>query len=188
MTRRKHIVPKEWSWKFTATKNKLTTTKSIQIQIKSRFKLLRSELDDLHNTIETVKAVLMDADAKQDSLNFQEKNYIQELKDAVYDADDVLDEFVTLAKRKQLRSNKTCVVLRLSWHVNKMPWLCEDVEVEETRYARKLSVFDQDFEISHNCKNGNFHLMGELSSIWFLTKIREFLRAARMEAFILWDT
>ncbi|XP_074285443.1 putative disease resistance protein RGA4 isoform X2 [Silene latifolia] len=106
MTRRKHIVPKEWSWKFTATKNKLTTTKSIQIQIKSRFKLLRSELDDLHNTIETVKAVLMDADAKQDSLNFQEKNYIQELKDAVYDADDVLDEFVTLAKRKQLRSNK----------------------------------------------------------------------------------
>ncbi|XP_074263186.1 disease resistance protein RGA2-like [Silene latifolia] len=65
-----------------------------------------SELDDLHNTVETVRAVLMDADTKQDSLNFQEKNYIQELKDAVYDADDVLDEFLTLAKQKQLRRNK----------------------------------------------------------------------------------
>ncbi|XP_074285251.1 putative disease resistance protein RGA1 isoform X2 [Silene latifolia] len=48
----------------------------------------------------------MDADAKQDSLNFQEKNYIQELKDVVYDADDVLDEFLTLAKQKQLSRNK----------------------------------------------------------------------------------
>ncbi|XP_074287813.1 putative disease resistance protein RGA3 [Silene latifolia] len=66
----------------------------------------KSELDDLQNTVETVKAVLMDADAKQDSLNFQEKNYIQELKDAVYDADDVLDEFLTLAKQKQLKTNK----------------------------------------------------------------------------------
>ncbi|XP_074285701.1 uncharacterized protein LOC141611146 isoform X2 [Silene latifolia] len=69
----------------------------------------KSELDDLHNTVETVRAVLMDADAKQDSLNFQEKNYIQELKDAVYDADDVLDEFLTLAKQKQLRRNKAAL-------------------------------------------------------------------------------
>ncbi|XP_074285404.1 disease resistance protein RGA2-like [Silene latifolia] len=66
----------------------------------------KSELDDLQNTVQTVRAVLEDADAKQDSLNSQEKNYIQELKDAVYDADDVLDEFLTLAKQKQLNRNK----------------------------------------------------------------------------------
>ncbi|KAH9624083.1 hypothetical protein KSS87_004885, partial [Heliosperma pusillum] len=66
----------------------------------------KSELDDLLNTVETVKAVLEDADAKQESLNSQEKHYIQELKDAVYDADDVLDEFLTLVKQKQLRNNK----------------------------------------------------------------------------------
>ncbi|XP_074285435.1 disease resistance protein RGA2-like isoform X2 [Silene latifolia] len=66
----------------------------------------KSQLDDLQNTVETVRAVLMDADAKQDSLNFQEMNYVKELKDTVYDADDVLDEFLTLAKRNQLRSNK----------------------------------------------------------------------------------
>ncbi|XP_074317949.1 disease resistance protein RGA2-like [Silene latifolia] len=62
----------------------------------------KRELEDLQNTVQTVKAVLEDADAKQDSLNSQEKHYIKELKDAVYDADDVLDEFLTLAKRKQL--------------------------------------------------------------------------------------
>ncbi|XP_074287761.1 putative disease resistance protein RGA1 [Silene latifolia] len=65
----------------------------------------KSELADLQNTVETVRAVLMDADAKQDSLNFQEQNYVKELKDAVYDADDVLDEFLTLAKQKQLRDD-----------------------------------------------------------------------------------
>ncbi|XP_074287697.1 putative disease resistance protein RGA1 [Silene latifolia] len=67
----------------------------------------KSELDDLQNTVETVRAVLMDADAKQDSLNFQEQNYVKELKDVVYDADDVFDEFLTLVKNKQqLKSNK----------------------------------------------------------------------------------
>ncbi|XP_074285385.1 putative disease resistance protein RGA1 [Silene latifolia] len=65
----------------------------------------KSKLDDLQNTVEKVGAVLEDAGAKQDSLNAQEKHYIQELKDAVYDADDVLDEFLTLAKQNQLRED-----------------------------------------------------------------------------------
>ncbi|XP_074285729.1 disease resistance protein RGA2-like isoform X1 [Silene latifolia] len=66
----------------------------------------KSELDDLQNTVQTVRAVLEDADAKQDLLSSQDKNYIQELKDAVYDADDVFDEFLTLSKQKQLKHNK----------------------------------------------------------------------------------
>ncbi|XP_074285658.1 uncharacterized protein LOC141611114 [Silene latifolia] len=66
----------------------------------------KSQLDDLQNTVQTIRAVLEDADAKQDLLSSQEKNYIQELKDAVYNADDVLDEFLTLAKQNQLKGNK----------------------------------------------------------------------------------
>ncbi|XP_074285248.1 putative disease resistance protein RGA1 isoform X2 [Silene latifolia] len=69
------------------------------------FSHCKSKLDDLQNTVEMVGAVLEDAGAKQDSLNAQEKHYVQELKDAVYDADDVLDEFLTLAKQKQLREH-----------------------------------------------------------------------------------
>ncbi|XP_074285652.1 uncharacterized protein LOC141611112 isoform X2 [Silene latifolia] len=77
-------------------------------QLQSLFSIshCRSELDDLHNTVQTVRAVLEDADARKDSLNAQEKHYIQELKDAISDADDVLDEFLTLAKQNQLRRNK----------------------------------------------------------------------------------
>ncbi|XP_074287818.1 putative disease resistance protein RGA1 [Silene latifolia] len=69
------------------------------------FSHCKSKLEDLQKTVETVGAVLEDAVARQDSLNAQEKHYIQELKDAVYDADDVLDEFLTLAKRQQLRKH-----------------------------------------------------------------------------------
>ncbi|XP_074285733.1 uncharacterized protein LOC141611169 isoform X4 [Silene latifolia] len=77
-----------------------------QLQSVCSISSCKSELDDLQNTVEIVRAVLMDADAKQDSLNCQEQVYVKELKDAVYDADDVLDEFLTLAKQKQLRGNK----------------------------------------------------------------------------------
>ncbi|XP_074285703.1 putative disease resistance protein RXW24L [Silene latifolia] len=59
----------------------------------------------IQNTVETVRAVLEDADARKDSLNSQEKNYVKDLKDAVYDADDVLDEFLTLAKQEKLRGD-----------------------------------------------------------------------------------
>ncbi|XP_074285625.1 disease resistance protein RGA2-like isoform X2 [Silene latifolia] len=84
----------------------MKTMKPIQFRSMCSISYCKSELDDLQNTVQTVRAVLEDADAKQDLLNSQEKNYIQELKDAVYDADDVLDEFLTLAKQNQLRSNK----------------------------------------------------------------------------------
>ncbi|XP_074287820.1 putative disease resistance protein RGA1 [Silene latifolia] len=69
------------------------------------FSHCKSKLDDLQNTVEMVGAVLEDAGARQDPLNAQEEHYIQELKDAVYDADDVLDEFLTLAKRQKLRED-----------------------------------------------------------------------------------
>ncbi|XP_021719336.1 putative disease resistance protein RGA1 [Chenopodium quinoa] len=60
----------------------------------------KSELDDLQRTISTIRAVLRDAEAKQE-LSDEAQLWIQELKDAVYDADDLLDEFVTLAEQKQ---------------------------------------------------------------------------------------
>ncbi|XP_074285723.1 putative disease resistance protein RGA1 isoform X2 [Silene latifolia] len=102
------------SWMVEASFNALSIVQTIlaaiqtlgQLQSLCSISNCKSELDDLQNTVEYVRAVLMDADAKQDSLNFQEQNYIKELKDAVYEADDVLDEFLTLAKQNQLKSNK----------------------------------------------------------------------------------
>ncbi|XP_021738892.1 disease resistance protein RGA2-like [Chenopodium quinoa] len=70
----------------------------------------KSKLDELRRTVLRIKAVLKDAEAKQE-LSEQEQLYIEELKDAVYEADDLFDEFVTLAERKQLSKGiKVCVL------------------------------------------------------------------------------
>ncbi|XP_074287860.1 uncharacterized protein LOC141613018 [Silene latifolia] len=60
----------------------------------------KSQLDDLKETISTIRKVLLDAESK-DQLSQEAQNYIWKLKDAVYDADDLFDEFLTLAKLKQ---------------------------------------------------------------------------------------
>ncbi|XP_021721837.1 putative disease resistance protein RGA4 isoform X2 [Chenopodium quinoa] len=61
----------------------------------------KSQLDDLRRTVSAVNAVLLDAEAKQE-LSHEAQYKLQELKDAVFEADDLLDEFVSLAQQKQL--------------------------------------------------------------------------------------
>uniref|UniRef100_A0A7C8ZYP2 Disease resistance N-terminal domain-containing protein n=1 Tax=Opuntia streptacantha TaxID=393608 RepID=A0A7C8ZYP2_OPUST len=61
----------------------------------------QSELENLERTVSTVSAVLLDAQSvDEEKLSNYERNLIEKLKDAVYDADDLLDEFATLAKRQ----------------------------------------------------------------------------------------
>ncbi|KAL2920518.1 Disease resistance protein RGA2 [Bienertia sinuspersici] len=62
----------------------------------------KSQLDDLKETVTTIQKVLLDADSRNELSN-EERDYIDKLKDAVYDADDLFDEFLTLAELKQLR-------------------------------------------------------------------------------------
>ncbi|KAG6632425.1 hypothetical protein CIPAW_13G158600 [Carya illinoinensis] len=52
------------------------------------------ELDKLKNTVSTVKAVLLDAEEKR-LVNNQVRDWLEKLKDVVYDADDLLDGFST---------------------------------------------------------------------------------------------
>ncbi|XP_074285878.1 putative disease resistance protein RGA1 [Silene latifolia] len=59
-----------------------------------------SQLDELKNTITTIRLVLLDAESK-DQLSHEAQHYIQKLQDAVYDADDLFDEFRTIAQLKQ---------------------------------------------------------------------------------------
>ncbi|XP_021744194.1 disease resistance protein RGA2-like [Chenopodium quinoa] len=75
----------------------------------------KSKLGELRATVVRIKAVLEDAEdaeAKQ-VLSKQVQLYIEELKDAVYEADDLFDEFVTLAERKQLTEGIKVRVLSL---------------------------------------------------------------------------
>ncbi|XP_057247920.1 putative disease resistance protein RGA3 [Beta vulgaris subsp. vulgaris] len=59
-----------------------------------------SQLADLQHTVSTVKAVLLDAETKLELSNAAQL-WIEELKDAIYNADDLFDKFVTLTEHKQ---------------------------------------------------------------------------------------
>ncbi|KAK9667018.1 hypothetical protein RND81_14G226700 [Saponaria officinalis] len=61
----------------------------------------KSQLDNLRDTITTIRQVLLDAESKNGKLCHEAQDYILKLKNAVYDADDLFDEFLTLAKLKQ---------------------------------------------------------------------------------------
>ncbi|KAK9666931.1 hypothetical protein RND81_14G221700 [Saponaria officinalis] len=61
----------------------------------------KSQLDDLKDTITTIRQVLLDAESKDGKLCHEAQDYIRKLKNAVYDADDLFDEFLTLAELRQ---------------------------------------------------------------------------------------
>ena len=56
---------------------------------------VKDEITKLKETVFTISAVLLDAEAKQH--NSEVKLWLQRLKDAMFDADDLLDEISTEA-------------------------------------------------------------------------------------------
>ncbi|KAL2903670.1 putative disease resistance protein RGA4 [Bienertia sinuspersici] len=81
-----------------------TLLKALQCpQLKNILEIIgyESQLEDLKHTVEAVTAVLRDAEKKID-LSEHTQFLIEELKDAVFEADDLLDEFVTLAEQNRV--------------------------------------------------------------------------------------
>ncbi|MCH80210.1 CC-NBS-LRR resistance protein [Trifolium medium] len=71
------------------------------------------ELERLKNTVESIRAVLLDAEDKQDQ-SHAVQNWIRRLKDVLIPADDLLDEFVIqdmIYKRDEAHRNKVTKVL-----------------------------------------------------------------------------
>ena len=60
---------------------------------------VEAELENIKNTLSSIQAVLQDA-AEQQSHNHQVRDWLEKLKDAVYEADDLLSEFLTEALRR----------------------------------------------------------------------------------------
>ncbi|XP_040938166.1 putative disease resistance protein RGA1 [Gossypium hirsutum] len=74
---------------------------------------LKDDLNDLKRTVSTIKAVLLDAEEKSVTNNLV-KVWLEELKDVLYDADDLLDDFSTEALRNDLMGgNKLMKEVRL---------------------------------------------------------------------------
>jgi structure-specific endonuclease subunit SLX1 len=91
---------------------------------------LKAELQNLESTLTTVQAVRQDAEQKQWKSEAV-KNWLRKLKDAAYDADDVLDEFAIEDQirrrqqkdlKKQVRSffslSQNPIVFDYKWYVN----------------------------------------------------------------------
>lgn len=75
-------------------------------ELKELFASDLESLESLERSVTDIKAVLLDADSKQANgleLSAQQHNFIQKIKDVVYDADDLLDAYVTRAQLQQIR-------------------------------------------------------------------------------------
>ncbi|TYG48046.1 hypothetical protein ES288_D11G391600v1 [Gossypium darwinii] len=74
---------------------------------------VKDDLDDFKSTISTIKAVLLDAEERSMTSHLV-KDWLEKLKDVLYDADDLLDDFSTEALRKDLLGgNKLAKEVRL---------------------------------------------------------------------------
>ncbi|OMO93068.1 cc-nbs-lrr resistance protein [Corchorus olitorius] len=68
---------------------------------------VKDELNKLKESISTIKAVLRDAEERYNSKNHEVTLWLRQLKDVVYDVDDLLDDFSTQAlRRKTMKRNK----------------------------------------------------------------------------------
>ncbi|RWR74854.1 putative disease resistance protein RGA3 isoform X1 [Cinnamomum micranthum f. kanehirae] len=83
---------------------------------------LKEEMERLRSTVSTIQAVLEDAEEQQ----VKDKalmNWLAKLKDAAYDADDILDEFMTEALRRKIESRE-CMMNKVSFlRISDSPFL-----------------------------------------------------------------
>ena len=81
---------------------------------------IKKELKGIKNNLSKIQAVLQDA-AEQQSHNHQVSDWLEKLKDAVYDADDLLSRFSTEALQQKVTSeNKMAKQVCTFFHYNKM--------------------------------------------------------------------
>jgi Leucine-rich repeat (LRR) protein len=73
----------------------------------------KDDLEKLQKTVSAIKAVLLDAEEKQVQ-SHAIKDWVENLKDALYEADDVLDNFSTESlRREQMTRNKKAKKVRI---------------------------------------------------------------------------
>ncbi|XP_074314710.1 disease resistance protein RGA2-like [Silene latifolia] len=111
-----------------------------------------NRLKKLKGTVTTVKSLLLDAANKGDELSEVDLDYIDKLKDAVYDADDLFDKLVTLANRKQLLDDDDNIFdkvrqllpsVKASLKVKKLRSRLKDIADDHVRFGLLNSIDTQ---------------------------------------------
>ncbi|KAK9672813.1 hypothetical protein RND81_12G126600 [Saponaria officinalis] len=109
----------------------------------------KSELEKLEQTVFTIKAVLLDADSDKKVVSEEAKVYIGNLKEAVFEADDLFDKVATLAGQRGVEGNKLLKKVRFAVSHFKQLFL-GDMSRKIKRASNKLD------EIASNHKKFGF--------------------------------
>ncbi|KAL6288483.1 hypothetical protein ACE6H2_005993 [Prunus campanulata] len=113
---------------------------------------VNDELQKLNLVVSQLRAVLLDAEQKQAN-NEAVKEWLQSVEDAVYEADDVLDEFYTEAQWRQMVSGNNSV----------------------SKQVRKIFSSSNQLKIGHKIKdlNGRLHEIASNTTFGQLERNRE---------------
>ncbi|XP_074314711.1 disease resistance protein RGA2-like [Silene latifolia] len=125
---------------FTALNSPLLKEAFLSIAYGNRLKKLKG-------TVTTVKSVLLDA-ANKDELSEIDRDYIDKLKEAIYDADDLFDELVTRAERKKLfddvnifeKVRRSLPSLKKSLKVTKLRSRLNDIADDHAKFGLSIDT------------------------------------------------
>lgn len=72
---------------------------------------IKPEVMKLQNTLSTIRAVILDADEQQ-SKNHEVRDWLEKLKDAIYDIDDLMDDLSTQALQREREIRSGVLILK----------------------------------------------------------------------------
>ncbi|XP_074313178.1 disease resistance protein RGA2-like [Silene latifolia] len=127
--------------------NTLLTTLNDPLLKETFFTFVSSDrLEKLKGSVTTVKSLLLDA-ANKDELSETVRDYINKLKDVVYDADDLFDELVTRAERKDFDDDnifeKVCQLflsIETSVKVRELRLKLDDIADDHAKFGLGIST------------------------------------------------
>ena len=98
---------------FEVAKGIIEKAGNLAIQEIGLLRSLKDEIEKLNDTVSTISAVLLDAEDQQQHNN-QVKVWLKRLKDAIYDADNLLDDISTETLRREVMTqNKKAKEVRI---------------------------------------------------------------------------
>ncbi|KAK6269757.1 hypothetical protein POUND7_006862, partial [Theobroma cacao] len=121
----------------------------------------KGELDKLQKTLDIIKAVILDAEEKQES-NLVVKNWISRLEDIVSDAEDLLDEFDYEILRQKVRPRGQ---VRKIFRSFRMGPRVKEIRERLDVVAREIKTFDFNVRVVELDKK---HSIGELKHLRYL--------------------
>jgi len=110
---------------------------------------IKDQLWKLNHTVTRIKAVIQDAEEQAQKQNHQIQDWLMKLREAAYDAEDLLDDFSTQVLRKQLmsgkrvsrevrlffsRSNQFVYGLRMGHRVKALRERLDDIETDSKKF------------------------------------------------------